>query len=1211
MFHPFNTSRQNYLFIIFILSLLLPAAVSAQEKIAFTSHRDGNAEIYVMNADGSNPTRLTFFSASDGQPSFSGGGSKIAFESYRNGNAEIYVMYSNGFDQTRLTNNAAADTDPSFSPDGSKIAFVSDRDGNSEIYVMNSDGTNQTRLTNDSLGDDQPSFSFDGTKITFFRDAEVWIMNADGSNQTRLTFSPGLDVDPAFSPDGSKIVFWSTRDPNEEIYVMNVDGTNPVRLTINTASDIDPVFSPDGTHIAFATTRDGNNEIYVMNAQGGSPQRLTFNTTLDNQPSWSDGSLFPPQLSNVSLTPAQIVEGETVTLSGNISSPNVGTTLTVNWSDGSPQQVFNYPAGTTAFSETHQYLENRFEVYGVTVTLSNLNGTDSQLAVVQVVNDPPNVSLFFVPPTLIGTPVTLQGLVTDLGVLDAQTVNINWGDGSSNTIIALAAGVTAFSSNHGYAAPGAYTVTVTATDDDGGNSDPASQLVGIVPAPTSGKIAFTSNFIGNNNIWLMNSNGTGPVMLTTNPASDAYPNLSRDGSKIAFVSDRDGNQEIYSMNAAGAFQTRLTNNAAQDNSPVYSPDGTKIAFASNRDGNYEIYIMNANGTGQTRLTTNTLDEGQIAFSPDGTKILFARLAANQSDSHIYSMNLDGSSQTPLTTGSFVLNGQPNVSPDGTTIVFSSVRPFSGHTDPEIYVMNANGTGQTRLTTAGGQDLEPVFSPNGSKIAFRSERTGNAEIFIMDSNGANQQRITFGSTALISFAPSWANVSVISVDIPDNLAAEQGATLTVPIIVSDTTGKGVLAYDFALNFDPAVLQPQPIALDKAGTLSAGFEVNAGTGTPGRVVISGFGSTALSGAGTLLNLKFNVIGIAPTTSLLTLSPFTFNEGIPFADVFAGQVFVQGTIRGTVLYGTSATPIGVQNVMLSGVGSPNVSATSAADGTYRLAGFGNGAYTVTPSKSDQVNGITAFDASLISQFLVGTGQLSTNQRIAAEVSGNGTISSFDAALIAQYVVGLPNPGNAGAWIFAPSSRSYATVGSLTGEDYSAILIGEVSGNWNASGAAALYSLTNASPGGDERNASQAERKGGPKANPAVSIGQLRVAPGEAFAVPVNLTYPAGTAALRAYQFDVSYDPNVIVTDGTGVDGTNTLSSGFAVVSNSSVPGRLRIAVFGAGSIVGSGTLLNLRFKAVGARNSTSPLTVGGLLLNEGSPVGTASSGSVSVKR
>jgi hypothetical protein len=251
------------------------------------------------------------------------------------------------------------------------------------------------------------------------------------------------------------------------------------------------------------------------------------------------------------------------------------------------------------------------------------------------------------------------------------------------------------------------------------------------------------------------------------------------------------------------------------------------------------------------------------------------------------------------------------------------------------------------------------------------------------------------------------------------------------------------------------------------------------------------------------------------------------------------------------------------------------------------------------------------LISQFLVGTGQLSTNQRIAAEVSGNGTISSFDAALIAQYVVGLPNPGNAGAWIFAPSSRSYATVGSLTGEDYSAILIGEVSGNWNASGAAALLSLNNSSPGGDERIASSAERKGGPKANPAVSIGQLRVAPGEAFAVPVNLTYPAGTAALRAYQFDVSYDPNVIVPDATGVDGTNTLSSGFAVVSNSSIPGRLRIAVFGAGSIVSSGTLLNLRFKAVGARNSTSPLPFGGLLLNEGTPVGTASSGSVSVKR
>ena len=92
---------------------------------------------------------------------------KIAFTSTRDGNFEIYVMNSDGTNQTRLTNNSTADFEPSFSPDGSKIAFTSFRDGNSEIYVMNADGTNQTNLSNNSAFDGQPSFSPDGSQIAF------------------------------------------------------------------------------------------------------------------------------------------------------------------------------------------------------------------------------------------------------------------------------------------------------------------------------------------------------------------------------------------------------------------------------------------------------------------------------------------------------------------------------------------------------------------------------------------------------------------------------------------------------------------------------------------------------------------------------------------------------------------------------------------------------------------------------------------------------------------------------------------------------------------------------------------------------------------------------------------------------------------------------------------------------------------------------------
>ncbi|MCJ7628798.1 MAG: hypothetical protein MUO50_10480 [Longimicrobiales bacterium] len=113
-------------------------------KIAFV--RDRN--LWVMNANGSNQTRLTFSGSNDYFPAWSPDGSKIAFVSDRNGNFEIYVMNADGSNQTRLTFTSASELQPSWSPDGTKIVFSTDRDGRQETYIMNTDGSNQTRLTN-------------------------------------------------------------------------------------------------------------------------------------------------------------------------------------------------------------------------------------------------------------------------------------------------------------------------------------------------------------------------------------------------------------------------------------------------------------------------------------------------------------------------------------------------------------------------------------------------------------------------------------------------------------------------------------------------------------------------------------------------------------------------------------------------------------------------------------------------------------------------------------------------------------------------------------------------------------------------------------------------------------------------------------------------------------------------------------------------------
>ncbi len=158
----------------------------------------------------------------------------------------------------------------------------------------------------------------------------------------------------------------------------------------------------------------------------------------------------------------------------------------------------------------------------------------------------------------------------------------------------------------------------------------------------------------------------------------------------------------------------------------------------------------------------------------------------------------------------------------------------------------------------------------------------------------------------------------------------------------------------------------------------------------------------------------------------------------------------ISGTVTYGNAVSgpppPRFVSNVLLSGVGSPNTSTTTSfPSGSYTLTGFGATSYTVTPTKTDGVNGISSFDAGRIAQHVAGITTLTGNQLIAADTSGNGMVSSFDAGQIARYVAAISGSGSTGTWKFIPISRNYASVSSnVAGEDFVAILMGEVSGNW-----------------------------------------------------------------------------------------------------------------------------------------------------------------------
>ena len=281
-----------------IIPTLAPIVLDG--RIAFSSEREGNnevEEIYVMNADGTGVSQLTYRPGDDGpedsfSPVWSPDGQRIAFSSYRNWISDIYVMNADGTGVSRLTDGTGDSFDPAWSPDGKRIAFSHSKAGIAqEIYVMNADGTGVSRLTNENGYSSTPAWSPDGQRIAFDldinRNIDVYVMNSDGSNLTRLTNHYASDWAPAWSPDGRRIAFVSARSHIYKIYVMNVDGSQQTRLTTQTGYHGDPTYSPDGRYIAFNTQRDGNYEIYVMNADGSNPTRLTNHPGQDSDPDWT------------------------------------------------------------------------------------------------------------------------------------------------------------------------------------------------------------------------------------------------------------------------------------------------------------------------------------------------------------------------------------------------------------------------------------------------------------------------------------------------------------------------------------------------------------------------------------------------------------------------------------------------------------------------------------------------------------------------------------------------------------------------------------------------------------------------------------------------------------------------------------------------------------------------------------------------------------
>jgi Tol biopolymer transport system component len=239
-----------------------------------------------------------------------------------------------------------------------------------------------------------------------------------------------------------------------------------------------------------------------------------------------------------------------------------------------------------------------------------------------------------------------------------------------------------------------------------------------------------------------------PTSTLTVPPPTPTPRSAGVG-QIAFVSNRDGNDEIYVMNPDGSNQRRLTNTPGEDWHPAWSPDGTKIVFQCMSGGTFNVCVVNADGSGYTQLTNWTKDEGlaqRPAWSPNGGKIVVTReLGGGQK---LVVMNSDGSNQTEIVN----LGRDPSWSPDGTQIAF--IRWEGGGL--QIWTVSPDGSSERMLTQGDHDHMYPTWSPDGRQIAFEYD---HAQVAVMDTGGGSPRVIANKGSYNLSWSPDGSKIVI--------------------------------------------------------------------------------------------------------------------------------------------------------------------------------------------------------------------------------------------------------------------------------------------------------------------------------------------------------------------------------------------------------------------------------------------------------------------
>ncbi len=264
--------------------------------------------------------------------------------------------------------------------------------------------------------------------------------------------------------------------------------------------------------------------------------------------------------------------------------------------------------------------------------------------------------------------------------------------------------------------------------------------------PFLSRIGFISDRAGGSELWVMDWDGANPKQLTKHGAIALAPAWSPDGRRLVFTSFLRGTPALFVLTPQEGYLRLLYDKGGVNSSASFSPDGKRIAFASSNDGNTDIFVVTVEGGTPQRLTSARGIDTQPAWAPNGRQIAFT--STRSGSPQIYLMDADGSNVRRLTfDGGF--HDEATWANDGTRLACTTKvgDRFQIATIDTI-------TGEQGVIPGPGNNESPCFSPDGSMLAFSSDRTGSPQIFVTDADGVPHQLTSEGK----NYSPTWTSAS---------------------------------------------------------------------------------------------------------------------------------------------------------------------------------------------------------------------------------------------------------------------------------------------------------------------------------------------------------------------------------------------------------------------------------------------------------------------